>query len=117
MGLLIALNASGMVAYYACVILLGGGFGVCLPSLMTLPGNYFGQRAYALVVSIFMVVGTTAGAVASSAGGYVFDRTGSYREAFVFVAVLCFAGFVVLLLLRPPLRKAAAPLAAASRVH
>jgi fucose permease len=56
-------------------------------------------------VGVFMFVGTTAGAIAAFAAGYVYDRFGSYAGAFEAVSVLCFAGFVLQLFLRPPVRQ------------
>ena len=103
-GMLLAIKAGGPVGYYAYTICVGSGFGAAFSSIMALPANYFGTRAYAPVVGALMVVGTTAGAAGPFAAGYTFVHYGSYTPAFYSVSALSFAGAVLLLFMRPPVK-------------
>ncbi len=105
-GMLLALHASGAAGLWLYAICLGSGFGIAFSAMMTLPANYFGSRAYASVVGVVIAVGTTAGAAGAYAAGFVFDRYGTYQLAFYSVAGLSFLGALLLLLTKPPVRKA-----------
>jgi len=106
-GMLLALKATGPAGLYVYAVFLGVGFGMAFPTMMTLPGNYFGGKAYPLVVGIMMAVATTSGAIGAFGAGYAYDHFGSYSRAFYGVAIMCFLGSVVSLFMTPPIRKAA----------
>jgi MFS family permease len=103
-GLLVLIEATTPMRLNVYAVCIGFGFGGGLVCMMTVLSNYFGSRAYASVIGITLAVQTTAGAIASFLTGDVYERTGSYTIAFVGTAVLCFAGALVLLLVRPPRR-------------
>lgn len=105
-GMLLALKATGPAGLYYYAVFLGVGFGMAFPAMMTLPVNYFGEKAYPLVVGILMVVATTAGAIGASGAGYEYDHFGSYTRAFYLVAILSFLGSILSLFMTPPVRKA-----------
>jgi MFS family permease len=105
-GMLLAIKASGPVGLYAYAVCLGSGFGASFSAAMALPANYFGTRAYAAVVGILIAVGTTAGAAGPVAAGYTFVHYGSYTPAFYWVSGLSFAGAVLLLFMKPPMKAA-----------
>ena len=88
-----------------------GSFGVCFSAMMVLPANYYGVKGYPPVISLMMVVGTTAGAVGATLAGIVFDRFHSYTSVFYCVATLSVLSAIVLLLMKPA-RKPASSLAA-----
>jgi len=102
-GMILALNGIG--GLYAYAVCLGAGFGAAFSCLMTLPGNYFGAKAYASILGVIIAVGTTAGAAGPSLAGYIFDHFGSYTPAFYAVSGLCFAAAVLLLFATPPVRR------------
>lgn len=106
-GMLLAVKATGPAGLYVYAVFLGVGFGMAFPTMMTLPGNYFGGKAYPLVVGLMMVVATTAGAVGAFEAGYTYDHFGSYSRVFYGVAILSFLGSIVSLFMTPPIRKAA----------
>jgi MFS family permease len=112
-GMILALNPSGAAGLYLYASCLGAGFGASFSCLMTLPGNYYGARAYASILGVLIAVGTTAGAGGPYLAGKVYDHSGSYTPAFYSVAGLSFAAAVVLLFATPPLRRGVESLAAA----
>lgn len=105
-GLLLAMNAAGVVTLYLCVILFGIGAGACPPCTFAIPGNYFGNKAYPTIIGLFCAIGPTAGAFGALGAGYAYSALGSYRMAFIIIAACCFAGSVVALLATPPIRRA-----------
>jgi len=108
-GMLLVLHATGTAGLYVYAVFLGIGFGIAFPTMMMLPGNYFGTKAYPLVVGLMMVVATLAGAVGASVAGYAYDHFGGYTRVFYGIAMLCFLGAVVALFMTPPTRKTAPP--------
>jgi MFS family permease len=112
-GVLLALHASGAAGLYLYAICMGAAFGTSFSAMMVLPANYFGAKAYAPVISLVMVIGTTAGAAAAYLAGYVFDRVGSYTPTFYFVSGLSFLAALLLLFATPPVHKQAVTIAPA----
>jgi len=103
-GMLVLLDAATAVQMNAFAICIGFGFGGGLVCMMTVLSNYFGSKAYASVIGITLAVQTTAGALGSFIAGDLYERQGSYTASIVGAAVLCFAGTLLLLVLRPPTR-------------
>jgi MFS family permease len=103
-GLLVLLDATTQVKLYVYAVCIGFGFGGSLVCMMTVMSNYFGSRAYASVIGITLAVQTTVGAIASFVTGDLYERLGSYSIAFIGTAILCFAGAIVLVFIRPPKR-------------
>jgi len=114
-GMILALHASGAAGLYLYAICLGAGFGISFSAMMALPANYYGAHAYAPIVAVAIVVGTTAGAAGPIAAGRIFDRFGSYQPAFYAVSGLSFLAALLLLFAAPPVRKTARSLAPAVR--
>ena len=112
-GMILALHASGAAGLYPYAICLGAGFGISFSATMALPANYYGAHAYAPIVAVAIVVGTTAGAAGPIAAGYIYDRFGSYEPAFYAVSGLSFLAALLLLFAAPPVRKTARSLAPA----
>jgi MFS family permease len=105
-GMLLALHASGAAGLYLYAILLGTSFGVCFSAMMVLPANYYGVKGYPQVISLMMVIGTTAGALGARIAGMVFDRVHSYTPVFYCVAGLSVLASIVLLLMKPARKSA-----------
>jgi sugar phosphate permease len=103
-GLLVLIDASTKLTLYTYAICIGAGFGGGLVCMMTVMSNYFGSKAYASVIGITLAVQTTIGAAASFIAGDLYERQGSYSIAFTGTAILCFAGALLLIAIRPPRR-------------
>ena len=76
--------------------------------------NWFGNKPYASLVGYISAAGFTFGAIASYGAGYAYDHFHSYALAFYPCSLCCFLGFVILLFVRPPVRKAHNPVAMAT---
>lgn len=103
-GMLTLIDASSAWQLNIFAVCIGFGFGGGLVCMMTVMSNYFGSKAYASVIGITLAVQTTVGALASFIAGDLYVRQGSYTVAFTGTAILCFAGMLVLLFIRPPRR-------------
>lgn len=103
-GLLVLIDATGVLNLNIYAVCIGFGFGGGLVCMMTVLSNYFGSKAYASIIGITLAVQTTVGALASFIAGDLYERQGSYTIAFTGTAILCFAGTLVLLLVKPPRR-------------
>lgn len=103
-GMIIVVNATSTLDLYVYAVCLGAGFGGGLVCMMTVLSNFYGSKAYASVVGITLAIQTTAGAIGSYVAGDFYDRFGSYALAFNGAGVLCLAGAVLLLFIRPPTR-------------
>ncbi|HTX15044.1 MAG TPA: MFS transporter [Candidatus Baltobacteraceae bacterium] len=114
-GMILARHASGAAGLYLYAICLGAGFGISFSSMMALPANYYGPRAYAPIIAVVIAVGTTAGAAGPFAAGYIYDRLGSYDAAFYGVSALSFFAALLLPFATPPIHKTAPSFAPAAR--
>jgi MFS family permease len=103
-GMLVLVEATTPFSLYVFAVCIGMGFGGGLVCMMTVMSNYFGSKAYASVIGITLAVQTTAGALGSFIAGDLYERLGSYAPAFLGTAVLCFAGTLLLIVIRPPMR-------------
>jgi MFS family permease len=92
----------------ACV---GIGFGGGVVCLMTVIGNYFGLKAFALLSGIAIAINTTLSALAPYIAGTLYDRGYGYDGICYFLAGWCFLGALALFLIRRPI-PAAQPVAA-----
>jgi OFA family oxalate/formate antiporter-like MFS transporter len=110
-GLLMALKAGSTANLYLFPVFLGLGLGAGSPSSAALFANWFGNKAYASLISFISAAGFMVGAIASYGAGYAYDHFRSYALAFYACFLLCFLGFVILLFVRPPARRAPKPLA------
>jgi MFS family permease len=103
-GMLVLLDATTTFRLHLFAVCIGLGFGGGLVCMMTVMSNYFGSKAYASVIGITLAVQTTVGAVGSFVAGDLYERLGSYTAAFIGTSVLCFAGTLLLVVIRPPMR-------------
>lgn len=101
-GLLLAFGPSGVAGLYIYPVLLGGGFGFGFSTMMILPGQYFGDRAYVAIMGVILALSTTYGAIGAFGAGFSFDHFGSYAPAFYCVVVLSLVGAILALFLRAP---------------
>ena len=87
---------------------VGIGFGGGVVCLMTVIGNYFGLKAFALLSGIAIAINTTLSALAPFIAGYLFDHGYGYDGACYFLAAWCFVGALVLFMIRKPVLPAVA---------
>jgi MFS family permease len=100
-GLLVLMNARDMVAVYLFIALFGIGFGGNVPLMPAIRAEYFGRSALGKIQGFMNPLMMMAGFFGPILGGYLFDRTGSYRLAFGLTAVLTFAAAFVMFFARP----------------
>ncbi len=103
-AMVLLLHAKGAVGLYAYAIVLGGGFGMSFPCMMTLAAKYYGEKAFPSLLGFLMSVGPVLGSGAVVGAGYIYDRFGSYAGAFYGVSALSLAGFFLVLSMKPPTR-------------
>ncbi|HZD53693.1 MAG TPA: MFS transporter [Woeseiaceae bacterium] len=103
-GMLVLLEATTAFTLHVFAVCIGAGFGGGLVCMMTVMSNYFGSKVYASVIGITLAVQTTVGALGSFIAGDLYERLGSYTFAFLGTSVLCFAGTLLLVVIRPPMR-------------
>ena len=102
--MLLIVHATRLGDVYAFAICLGAGFGGMIVCMMAVLSNYYGTQAYPSLVGLALATQTTFGAIAPIVAGWAYDRFGTYNYCFYFIAVVCVAGVVLLLTIRPPTR-------------
>ncbi len=113
-GILLAIKPSGPLGLYVYAIFLGLGSGVYFPSGMALQANYFGVKAFASIIGLLAIIATTVAAISTYTAGCIYDHFGSYSRFFISIGGISFAGFLILMLVRPPRRKSVVPLTMAA---
>lgn len=92
-------------ALVACAAVHGAAWGVRSPVATSMLADYFGTRRFASIMGASMAVFLAGQLVGPVATGWVADTTGSYRGAFVGIAVVALIsalGFAVARAPRPP---------------
>ena len=107
-GLVIIVDARTQLAVNAFATCLGIGFGGGVVCLMTVLGNYYGLKAFALLSGIAIAINTTLSAIAPYVAGFLFDQGYGYAGICYFLAGWCFIGALVLFLIRKPVHPATA---------
>lgn len=102
LGAVVMVHASTLPLVYFFAFCLGIGFGGGVVCLMAVLGNYFGLKAFALLSGIAIAVNTTLSALAPWVAGRLFERGFGYEGICYVLAVWCFAGALVLFLIRRP---------------
>jgi len=107
-GLVIIVDARTQFAVNAFATCLGIGFGGGVVCLMTVLGNYYGLKAFALLSGIAIAINTTLSALAPYVAGFMFDKGYGYAGICYFLAGWCFLGALVLFVIRKPVHPALA---------
>jgi MFS family permease len=105
-GLVIIVDARTQFAVNAFATCLGIGFGGGVVCLMTVLGNYYGLKAFALLSGIAIAINTTLSAIAPYVAGFLFDQGYGYAGICYFLAGWCFLGALVLFMIRKPVHPA-----------
>ncbi|MBI2847257.1 MAG: MFS transporter [Chloroflexi bacterium] len=90
------------------VIIFGFGYGGVIPTRNAMQGEYFGRRAFGVIMGLIIAIGTIGQVIGPILAGWVFDSTHSYRWAFIIVGITAASGIVPILWAKKP-RKAASP--------
>ncbi|MGH8148525.1 MAG: MFS transporter [Steroidobacteraceae bacterium] len=101
-GFLLLVDPRSMASVYAFSACIGLGFGAGIVCVMAVVSNYFGTEVFAAAAGIAAGLNTTIAFGVSVLGGLVYDRLHTYAPTFYTLAVWCFAGAIVLALMRPP---------------
>jgi len=83
-------------------VLWGLGWGGNMTAIFSLVGTYFGPAPYGSTYGIRCVFIGIAGFIGPIMGGWIFDITGSYANAFLVSIVLCFIGAILMVFCTPP---------------
>lgn len=95
----------GMAALF--VGLFGPGYGGVITLRLTMQAEFFGSKAFGAIQGIIMailIIGTMASPLLA---GYCFDLYGTYRPAWLVMAILLFLTIPISILVRPPKKQAA----------
>jgi MFS family permease len=100
-GMLVLMNARDMVTVYIFIALFGIGFGSTVPLMAAMRAEYFGRAALGKIQGFMSPVTMFAGALGPFTAGYLFDKTGTYRTAFLVMGLVTFLGGVIMLFAKP----------------
>jgi MFS family permease len=100
-GVLVLMTARDMPTVYLFIALFGIGFGANVPLMPAIRAEYFGRSALGKIQGFMNPIMMLAGAVGPIMAGYLFDVTGSYREAFLVTGLVTFLGVVAMFFARP----------------
>jgi MFS family permease len=96
--IIIATDLVGLYAFSAIIGFSFAGLGALMPPLVA---DFFGLRSHGLIVGVVYASDMVGGTIGPIMAGRMFDVTGSYYLAFLFLAVIGFIGSILVLLLRP----------------
>ncbi len=108
-AMLIIVHADTQTLVTATATCLGIGFGGGIVCLMTVLGNYFGLKAFALLSGIAIAINTTTSAIAPYIAGALFDRGYPYSGTCYVLAAWSLLGALTLLAVRRPRQSARVP--------
>jgi MFS family permease len=83
MALVLFIFVRELWAIYSVAVLFGLGYGGIVPSYAIIVREIFPERGAAWRMAIVFLGGTLGMAIGGWLGGYIFDRTGSYADAFL----------------------------------
>jgi MFS family permease len=102
LAVVILVLAESTLMIFLFALILGAGFGGRSPATTAIRGVYFGRRAFAAIMGVSMVPMNILLFCAPLYVGYVRDLTGNYDISFLTVAIVCFLGSALFLLLEEP---------------
>lgn len=100
-------NQESMVALYVFFILYGIGMGATMPMTPVMQARYFGRKNFGVIVGFSRAFHMPVGFLGPIAAGWIFDITGSYLTAFVYLAVLLGISGLIIVFAAPPVKTAA----------
>ncbi len=108
LGLLALTNVQGLGMAALFVGLFGPGYGGVITLRLTMQAEYFGSKAFGAIQGIMMailIIGTMASPLLA---GYCFDIYGTYRPAWLIMALLLLIITPLSILAKPPRKQVAA---------
>jgi sugar phosphate permease len=87
---------------YACVVLLGIGYGAAFTSAPVVFASFFGREAFAATSGLRIAITGVVGFIGPSWAGAVADSTGSYNSTLFAMTILCMVGAVMIFRCRAP---------------
>ena len=84
------------------VCLFGPAYGGSISLRAAIQADYFGRKAFGSIFGIVMAIGTLLGMVSPIFAGAMVDITGSYRIAWMVLALVVAVSIPLILLARPP---------------
>ncbi|HLF76252.1 MAG TPA: MFS transporter [Dehalococcoidia bacterium] len=78
------------------------GFGGIIPARASIQVEYFGLKAFGSIQGLMLTVSTVGGVAGPILAGWLYDRTESYRLAFVLLGAVCAIAVPLMLMARPP---------------
>ncbi len=98
-GLLVA--GTKLIAY-ACIVLIGLGFGTAYTCIPVIFSHFFGRKAFGVTVGVRIAITGFFSGAGPWLAGRIFDRTGAYTIPFISLLILCLIGAIAAALLRHP---------------
>ncbi len=105
-------NQESTVALYVFFMMYGIGMGAAMPMTPVMQARYFGRKSFGTIVGVSRALHMPVGFLGPIAAGWIFDATGSYHTAFVYLAVLLGVSGFIIMFAGPPARGDAVPLSA-----
>jgi len=90
---------------YSFAVVYGLGYGALITMMTLMPARIFGLRSLGTMVGVITFVYTVGGATGPIVTGYIYDKTGSYHQAFIIFAVLAICALLLAFTLKPDIRK------------
>ncbi len=104
LGIMVFLFSGDLFSVYILLICFGFSSGASTPLLLVMTGRYFGRKAFGSIMGSSLAVRAPLSLMAPVFTGWVFDTTGSYRNAFLVFAFLSVGATIILCLIRPPVQ-------------
>jgi MFS family permease len=82
--------------------ILGLGIGGWMPTMSLLASSNFGLIAYGTIYGALNAFQSAGGAVAPIFSGYLYDRTGTYEQAFIITVIIIALGIPIIVAMRRP---------------
>jgi cyanate permease len=103
-GVWVATRAGSDLAMYLFTGTIGCGSGAALACWHATVADYFGPTSFPSILGAQMPISTTLAAASPFLVGAVYDRTGSYAPAFLFLGAFSFLTAILLSFAHPPAR-------------
>ena len=104
------LLVGGLGSFYGLALVFGFAYGGVMPLYAIVVREYFGERIMGTAFGAVAMVSTLGMALGPWAGGWVYDRLGSYAWLFIGSAAIGLGAVAIALVVRPP--RASTPIVA-----
>ena len=102
LGIAAFLVKPGAVMLYVLLILFGFGIGPIRPLLIIIRGRFYGRKAYGSIEGTSLTFEMPFALLSPVYAGWIYDRTGSYKTAFMLFALLSACAAFMMVLVRHP---------------